>query len=65
MFGLKSLSYRDRELIETILENLPTSRIKKLDVHWEYISNGDTSFEGRSEVYRPRVSVELYEGTYE
>jgi hypothetical protein len=61
----KTRSDHDCDLLNTILVNLPTHRIKKIDIHWEYISNGRDDFEGRSEVYRPRVSVELYEGTYD
>jgi len=55
----------DCDLINAIMSNLPTHRIKKIDIHWEHVPNGRNDFEGRSVVYRPRVSVELYEGTYD
>lgn len=61
MFGFKSHEKRDCEILNTILTNLPTHRAKKVEVHWEYISNGMTGFEAHHGCFRPRVTVELYE----
>lgn len=65
MFGFKTRSELDCELLNTILTNLPTHRIKKIDVHWEYVSNGQTGIETQSHVYRPKVSVEIYQSNPE